>query len=83
MAISKYSGKYITLSDEARDQYEIAKEAINKLADLSKRDWHLIEDGGYIRDIRSATFYGGLICTGLTIATGTIVKKMLKKKCRI
>ena len=79
MAISKYSGKCIALSDEARDQYEIAKEAIKKLADLTNRDWHLIEGRGYNRKIRSAAFYGGLISTGLTIATGTIVKKMLKK----
>ena len=79
MAISKYSGQYITLSDEAHDQYKIAEEAIKKLTDLSKIGWHLIEDGCYAREIMSAAFYGGLICTGLTIATGSIIKKMLKK----
>ena len=79
MAITKYSGRYITLSDEAHDQYEIAKEAIKKLTDLTNKGWHLIEDGCYNRRIRSAAFYGGLICTGLTIATGSIIKKMLKK----
>ena len=79
MAISKYSGRYITLSDEAHDQYEIAEEAVKKLTDLTNRGWHLIEDVCYNREIMSAAFYGSLIGTGLTIATGTIVKKMLKK----
>lgn len=82
MAISKYSGKYITLSDEAHDQYEIAEEAVKKLTDLTNKGWHLIEDGCYIREIRSAAFYGGLICTGLTFATGSIIKKMLKKNAK-
>ena len=82
MAIGKYSGKYITLSDEANDQYEIVAEAVKKLTDLTDRGWHLIEDGYYNRKIRSAAFYGGLICTGLTIATGSIIKKMLKKNAK-
>ena len=79
MAISKYSGGYIQLSKEENDQYKIAEEAIRKLTDLTDRGWHLIEDGCYTREIMSAAFYGGLICTGLTIATGSIIKKMLKK----
>ena len=79
MAISKYSRRYFMVSDEAHDQYEIAEEAIKKLADLTNRGWHLIEGGCYNRRIRSAAFYGGLICTGLTITTGSIIKKILKK----
>ena len=82
MAKCKYSGKYITLSDEANDQYEIAEEAIKKLTDLTNRGWHLIEDGCYTRKIMSAAFYGGLICTGLAISTGSIIKKMLKKNAK-
>lgn len=79
MAISKYSGEYILLSSEAHDQYNIAEKAIEKLTDLTDRGWHLIEDRCYNREIRSAGFYGGLIGTGLTIVTGSIIKKMLKK----
>lgn len=79
MAISKYSGGYISMSSEAKDQYKIAEEAIQNLTDLTDRGWHLIEDRCYNREITSAGFYGGLIGTGLTIATGCIIKKMLKK----
>ena len=82
MAISKYSGGYITLSDEEHDQYKIAEEAIKNLTDLTDIGWHLVEDRCYNREIRSAGFYGGLIGTGLTIATGSIIKKMLKKNAK-
>ena len=82
MAISKYSGGYITLSDEAKDQYEIAEEAIKNLTDLTDRGWHLIVHECYNRELRSAAFYGVLIGTGLTIATGSIIKKMLKKNTK-
>ena len=79
MAISKYSGEYITMSDEAHDQYNIAEESIKKLTDLTDRGWHLIEDRCYNREIRFAAIYGAFIGAGMAIGMGICAKKMLKK----
>ena len=73
------SGRTITLSKEAGEQYDIASEAIGKLADISGKSWHLIAHSRYKKEIGRACFITGMVCTLSGIGLSKLYTKIQEK----
>ena len=73
------SGFKIAISDEAKKQFDIADEAIGKLADLSNRSWCLLEGRNYMRKLGGAAIVGGAI-TAAGIGLTKMVKNIRKNR---
>ena len=73
------SGFKIKISEEAKKQFDIADEAIGKLAVLSDRSWCLLEGRHYMRRLGGAAIVGGAI-TATSIGLTKMVKKIRKNR---
>lgn len=72
-------GGAISLSKEACEQYDIASEAIGKLADISRKSWRLITDSCYKKEIGRACFITGMVGTLSGVGLSKLYTKIQEK----
>ena len=73
------TGFKLGVTEEVAQQYEIVSKEIAKLTDMSRRGWHLIEDGCYRREMAGSALIGGT-CVAAAIYLTKLVKKIQKNR---
>ena len=79
VAKTHFFGGKLKVTEEVAQQHKLVSDGMAKLTDMSRRGWHLIEDGCYKREMAVAALIGG-VCTAVAIRVTKTVKKIRKNR---